>query len=175
MHRLGFEEKDMEQVVEILNDQTVVIARSVFSHFAGSDEKRFDDYSHRQIETFSRCADYLQQHSKHKILRHILKHGGNITLPRIPNGYGKAGYRIIRSLPYRHTLRAGNSQHIENNYPSNQDTVCRRNHRVRKKRCIISRFPHSGNSHRICRRTRPPSGKWKRVCRCKQKTSCHRR
>lgn len=39
MHRLGFEEKDMEQVVEILNDQTVVIARSVFSHFAGSDEK----------------------------------------------------------------------------------------------------------------------------------------
>ena len=67
MHRLGFEEKDMEQVVEILNDQTVVIARSVFSHFAGSDEKRFDDYSHRQIETFSRCADYLQQHSKHKI------------------------------------------------------------------------------------------------------------
>ena len=172
MHRLGFEEKDMEQVVEILNDQTVVIARSVFSHFAGSDEKRFDDYSHRQIETFSRCADYLQQHSKHKILRHILNTAGIL---RFPEYQMEAGYRIIRSLPYRHTLRAGNSQHIENNYPSNQDTVCRRNHRVRKKRCIISRFPHSGNSHRICRRTRPPSGKWKRVCRCKRKTSCHRR
>ena len=81
MHRLGFEEKDMEQVVEILNDQTVVIARSVFSHFAGSDEKRFDDYSHRQIETFSRCADYLQQHSKHKILRHILNTAGILRFP----------------------------------------------------------------------------------------------
>ena len=81
MHRLGFEEKNMEQVVEILNDQTVVIARSVFSHFAGSDEKRFDDYSHRQIETFSRCADYLQQHSKHKILRHILNTAGILRFP----------------------------------------------------------------------------------------------
>ena len=81
MHRLGFEETDMEQVVEILNDQTVVIARSVFSHFAGSDEKRFDDYSHRQIETFSRCADYLQQHSKHKILRHILNTAGILRFP----------------------------------------------------------------------------------------------
>ena len=81
MHRLGFEEKDMPQVVDILNDQTVVLARSVFSHFAGSDEPRFDEFSHQQIDTFTRCADYLQQHSKHKILRHILNTAGILRFP----------------------------------------------------------------------------------------------
>ena len=71
----------MPRVVEILNDQTVVLARSVFSHFAGSDEPRFDEFSHQQIDTFTRCADYLQQHSKHKILRHILNTAGILRFP----------------------------------------------------------------------------------------------
>ncbi len=81
MHRLGFEEKDLPRIMEILNDQTVILARSVFSHFAGSDEGELDGYSHRQIETFTRCADYLQQHSKHKILRHILNTAGILRFP----------------------------------------------------------------------------------------------
>ncbi len=81
MHRLGFEEKDMSRVVEILKEQTVVLARSVFSHFAGSDETRLDDYSQHQIETFTRCADYLQHHTPHKILRHILNTAGILRFP----------------------------------------------------------------------------------------------
>ncbi len=81
MHRLGFEEKDMPRVTEILKEQTVVLTRSVFSHFAGSDEMRLDDYSQQQIDTFTRCADYLQQHTPHKILRHILNTAGILRFP----------------------------------------------------------------------------------------------
>ena len=62
MHRLGFEEKDMEQVVEILNDPNRRHRPFGLFSFRRKRRKRFDDYSHRQIETFSRCADYLQQH-----------------------------------------------------------------------------------------------------------------
>ncbi len=81
MHRLGFEKKDMPRLTEILKNQTVVLVRSIFSHFAGSDEEKFDDYSQHQIDTFTHCADYLQQHAPHKILRHILNTAGILRFP----------------------------------------------------------------------------------------------
>ena len=108
----GFEERIWNKSWKFSTTKTVVIACSVFSHFAGSDEKRFDDYSHRQIETFSRCADYLQQHSKHKILRHILNTAGILRFPEYQMDMVRLGIGLHES-PYRHTLRAGNSQHIE--------------------------------------------------------------
>lgn len=37
MHRLGFAAKDMPRLIERLKGQNAVIARSVFSHFVGSD------------------------------------------------------------------------------------------------------------------------------------------
>ena len=76
MHRLGFEEKDMPLLAERLSSQDNLSARSVFSHFAGSDEACFDDYSRHQIALFTRCADAVQAASPHKILRHILNTAG---------------------------------------------------------------------------------------------------
>ena len=37
MHRLGFEEKDIPQLIRRLKNQNALIPRSVFSHFVGSD------------------------------------------------------------------------------------------------------------------------------------------
>lgn len=76
MHRLGFEEKDMPLLAERLSSQDTLSARSVFSHFAGSDEACFDDYTYRQIALFSRCADAVQAASPHRVLRHILNTAG---------------------------------------------------------------------------------------------------
>lgn len=76
MHRLGFEEKDMPLLAERLSSQDNLSARSVFSHFAGSDEACFDDYSRHQIALFTRCADAVQAASPHKVLRHILNTAG---------------------------------------------------------------------------------------------------
>jgi alanine racemase len=43
MHRLGFDpEKDMEKLIDRLKHQNAVIPRSVFSHFVGSDDDKFD-------------------------------------------------------------------------------------------------------------------------------------
>lgn len=76
MHRLGFEEKDMPLLAERLSSQDNLSARSVFSHFAGSDEACFDDYSRHQIALFTRCAEVVQAASPHKVLRHILNTAG---------------------------------------------------------------------------------------------------
>ncbi len=82
MHRLGFDpEHDMPQLIDRLQRQSAVIPRSVFSHFAGSDEKRFDDFSTHQFELFDRASRQLQAAFPHKILRHICKSAGIERFP----------------------------------------------------------------------------------------------
>ena len=76
MHRLGFTEEQIDDLTVVLQSQIVLMARSVFSHFAGSDESIHDAYTQRQIEIFTRCAEKLQAASKHKIMRHILNTAG---------------------------------------------------------------------------------------------------
>ncbi|MGC3978561.1 MAG: bifunctional UDP-N-acetylmuramoyl-tripeptide:D-alanyl-D-alanine ligase/alanine racemase [Paludibacteraceae bacterium] len=76
MHRLGFEEKDIPALIDKLQHQNQVKARSVFSHLAGADSSSFDDFTHQQMNTFSRCADAISAPFQHRILRHILNSAG---------------------------------------------------------------------------------------------------
>ena len=72
MHRLGFDpEKDMEKLIDKLKHQNAVIPRSVFSHFVGSDDDKFDDFSAHQFVLFDKGSKELQAAFDHKILRHI--------------------------------------------------------------------------------------------------------
>lgn len=82
MRRLGFTEEQVDELSGVLQSQIVLMARSVFSHFAGSDESCHDDYSHQQYATFNRCADKIQAASKHKVLRHMLNTAGITRFPQ---------------------------------------------------------------------------------------------
>ncbi len=72
MHRLGFNPMtEVEQLVEVLKSQKAITPRSVFSHFVGADEDRFDDFSASQFNKFEHGSNILQSAFSHKILRHI--------------------------------------------------------------------------------------------------------
>ena len=71
MHRLGFAAGDIPRLIERLKSQNAVIARSVFSHFVGSDFPTFDDFSRLQFAIFDEASSALQSAFHHKILRHI--------------------------------------------------------------------------------------------------------
>ena len=72
MHRLGFDpEKDMDELIKRLKKTNAIIPRSVFSHFVGSDDDHFDDFSAHQFELFDKGSRQLQAAFDHKILRHI--------------------------------------------------------------------------------------------------------
>lgn len=81
MHRLGFLEKDMPRLVELLQSQDVISPCSVFSHLAAADDPAMDDYSREQFEIFARCCDVLQAGFSHHILRHILNSTGITRFP----------------------------------------------------------------------------------------------
>lgn len=72
MHRLGFDpEKDIDEVINRLNNQNAIIPRSVFTHFVGADSDDFDRFSAMQFERFDKASKKLQSAFSHHILRHI--------------------------------------------------------------------------------------------------------
>ena len=81
MHRLGFLEQDIPQIVEMLKNQDAIAPRSVFSHLAAADCPDMDDYTRQQFDYFDRCCEQLQQGFDHHILRHVLNSTGITRFP----------------------------------------------------------------------------------------------
>jgi alanine racemase len=76
MHRLGFNPEQADEVIEVLKKQKNLLVRSVFSHFVGSDEARFDDFTEEQVRRFRSVTDKFDKAFSHKILKHILNSAG---------------------------------------------------------------------------------------------------
>ena len=81
MHRLGFLEHDIPDLIDILRRQKVVRPASVFSHLSVADEPAQDAYTMMQFEIFDRCATMLQSGFRHHIMRHILNSTGITRFP----------------------------------------------------------------------------------------------
>ena len=81
MHRLGFEQSDMQQLTEIVQHTTKIKIQSVLSHLAASDNALFDDFTANQATVFIHCCGQLQQVVNYSFIRHlsntsaIMRHG----------------------------------------------------------------------------------------------------
>ena len=67
---------EIDELIARLKKQKQVRPRSVFSHFVGSDESRFDDFTHEQIKRFTAAKDKIQKSFDYKIMAHILNSAG---------------------------------------------------------------------------------------------------
>lgn len=76
MHRLGFELKDLDELIALLRSQKCVKPRSVFSHLVGSDDVIFDDFTQKQINLFCEMKQRLFDALPYKIMAHILNSAG---------------------------------------------------------------------------------------------------
>lgn len=83
MHRLGFEEKDIEPLIKLLKSQNAVMPRSVFSHFVGSDSPLFDNFSHKQMDRYEHMSRQIVDAFPHKILRHLCNTAGIERFPEV--------------------------------------------------------------------------------------------
>lgn len=82
MHRLGFYREEIPALVARLNGQKAVRVLSVFSHFAGSDESQFDDFTRQQAEYFNDCAETLKAGLGYPIMKHICNSAGIERFPQ---------------------------------------------------------------------------------------------
>ena len=71
MHRLGFEEADIQLLAEKLASNNTFKIQSTFSHLAASDAADHDGFTLQQADTFLRCCDQLQKLIGYNFIRHI--------------------------------------------------------------------------------------------------------
>lgn len=76
MHRLGFEKNDMQELIQILNNQSCLKVRSAFSHLAGSDSLLHDEYTMQQFALFNSLAAELEVALSYPIMKHALNSAG---------------------------------------------------------------------------------------------------
>lgn len=81
MHRLGFIEEELPEVVAILQSQDNVMPKSIFSHLCAADDPMDDEYTRAQFDYFDRCCAIVQRGFDHHILRHILNSTGIVRFP----------------------------------------------------------------------------------------------
>ena len=81
MHRLGFEDKHLDELLEILNRSPRIKVASVFSHLAASDAAEHDVFTRNQIEQFQALYEKISRGLGYRPMRHILNSGGIIRFP----------------------------------------------------------------------------------------------
>ncbi len=81
MHRLGFTQKDINELVVRIKNLKHLKVVSVFTHLAASDDPAHDDFTRQQCELFKQMADGVCNHFSRKILRHVLNSAGILRYP----------------------------------------------------------------------------------------------
>ncbi len=76
MHRLGFEEGDFDKLISVLKSNDSLRVASIFSHLAGADEERLDNYTERQAESLQRAYHKISKNLGYTPLLHLLNTAG---------------------------------------------------------------------------------------------------
>ncbi len=81
MHRLGFESKDLSELISKLKQNKNLEIASIFSHLVGADESIHNEFSQNQISTFVSMTEEIDAQLGIKSLKHICNSAGIIRFP----------------------------------------------------------------------------------------------
>jgi alanine racemase len=76
MHRLGFEEENIDELIAKLKGNKTVEVKSILSHLATSDDMKFIDFTLSQIKLFEKLSVKLIEELQIQPIRHILNTSG---------------------------------------------------------------------------------------------------
>lgn len=91
MHRLGFREEQLDELLGRLDSQQEVEVRSVFSHLATADCLDQDEYTLGQLRYFDRCSSKITAHFPYRVLRHVLNTAGILRFPEYQYDMARLG------------------------------------------------------------------------------------
>lgn len=82
MHRSGFEAQDIDQLTQVLLDNSELFVSSVFSHLAGSDSQEFDSFTNKQVTVFQQSVTRIKELTQFEFKTHILNSAGIERFPQ---------------------------------------------------------------------------------------------
>ncbi len=81
MHRLGFDENEVNELIVRVKNNKLLTIKSIFSHLAGTDEPEHDDFTWHQIKLFKEMSEKIRAHFSYPIIHHILNSAGISRFP----------------------------------------------------------------------------------------------
>lgn len=81
MHRLGFEDNTIDELISTLKGNSTVRVQSILSHLATSDEPKHFEFVEKQIRLFDKLSSRLMSELNINPIRHILNTSGISNFP----------------------------------------------------------------------------------------------
>ncbi len=81
MHRLGFEENDLDELISFLIADPGIHVQSIFSHLAASEDPAEDNFTRDQIRIFLEMSNKITQSLDYPVMRHVLNSAGISRFP----------------------------------------------------------------------------------------------
>ena len=75
MHRLGFEENQLQELCGFLSKETELNVKSIFSHLVASDDASFDEFTNQQINLFQTMSVIIEHALGYETIKHICNSG----------------------------------------------------------------------------------------------------
>ncbi|MDE6493226.1 MAG: bifunctional UDP-N-acetylmuramoyl-tripeptide:D-alanyl-D-alanine ligase/alanine racemase [Bacteroidales bacterium] len=82
MHRMGLEEKDLDEFLPLIQKERRCVLKSVFTHLATADMPGMDGYTLAQLDKFKCWSERIQAAFPYKVMRHCLNTAGIFRFPR---------------------------------------------------------------------------------------------
>jgi alanine racemase len=89
MHRLGFENSEVDILCDMLEENRYVHVQSIFSHLVASEAAEHDKFTAAQISNFEKAFKKIEKVLGYKTIRHICNTSGIVRWP-------KAHYDMVR-------------------------------------------------------------------------------
>jgi alanine racemase len=91
MRRLGFEEKDIEKLIELISSNTSIKIASIFTHLAAADEEVHNGFTFGQMDAFHRMTNKIEKSIGYTTIRHALNSAGIVRFPESQMGMVRLG------------------------------------------------------------------------------------
>lgn len=141
MNRLGFDELEIDVLLDRLKSNPLIYVQSVFSHLVGSDKPELDDFTQQQVDRFISMSKRIISQFDHEIFQHILNSAGIIRFPHahfnmVRLGIGLYGINTIKHDGFKlenvaslrsvisqiRTVKKGNSVSYNRSFIADEDT-----------------------------------------------------
>ena len=83
MHRLGFGEDELDDLIEILKTGNRLVVKSVFSHLVASEDAAEDAFSFKQAERLESACNQLEAALHYSFIKHISNSAASIRFPQL--------------------------------------------------------------------------------------------
>lgn len=88
MHRLGFEVEDVQEILDLITDESIHVC-SIFSHLAASESEEHDEFTKHQLDLFDKMYASLRNQLHYDTIRHIANTAAILRFP-------EAHYEMVR-------------------------------------------------------------------------------